>query len=245
MSKQKIIEICTRCKSELQNSFCSNCGQARELTRINGQYILSEIGSVLNFNKGILFTIKELLLRPGLNIQKFILDDRNRLVKPIVYIIICSLTYTILQQLVGFEDGYVAYSYSENVITTSIFEWVSENYGYANVLIAVFIAFWVKIFFRKYEYNFFEILILLLFMMGTGMLIFSFLGIVGSLINLEILDKMSIIGVLYISWGIGQFFDKGKKANYLKAFFSYVLGIFSFTLAILLFGGLINLITGQ
>ena len=37
--------------------------------------MLSELASIFNFNKGFLFTIKELLLRPGLNIQKFILEE--------------------------------------------------------------------------------------------------------------------------------------------------------------------------
>ncbi|MBX2844109.1 MAG: DUF3667 domain-containing protein [Flammeovirgaceae bacterium] len=130
----------------------------KTLERINGKYIWNEISSVLNFDKGILYTIRELLLRPGKNIQIFILEDRNRLVKPIVFIIITSFIYTLAQQLLHFKDYVNAGGFEESAIT-NIFGWIQKNYGYANILMAIFIAGWIKIFFRKYEYNFFEILI--------------------------------------------------------------------------------------
>ena len=238
---QETIENCKNCNSELLGDFCSTCGHPHKLKRINGQYIISEVGSILNFDKGILFTIKEMLLRPGQSIQKFILEDRNRLVKPIVYIIVCSLIYTLIQQLLRFEDGYVNYSDQQGSTTLLIFQWVSNNYGYANILMALFIALWIQIFFRKFGYNFFEILILLCFVMGTGMLLFSIAGIVDSLVSLKIIDKGFLLGILYMAWAIGQFFGK-KIWNYIKAFLAYMLGLITFTFAVLLIGNLIDLL---
>jgi len=240
MSVQEKILKCDHCEKVLSGDFCSYCGRPKEVKRINGQYLLAEIGSVLNFDKGILFTIRELLIRPGSSIRKFIRQDRNRLVKPILFIIICSLTYTILQQLFRFQDGYVNYSFGDKSATALIFNWVSQNYGYSNILMATFSALWIKLFFRKYGFNFFENLILLCFLMGMGMLLFGFFGILSSLIPVNVLDKGFLIAILYISWGIGAFFDKRKAINYFKGFLSYVLGIFSFTLFALLIGFLID-----
>ena len=48
-------EICKNCKSEAMQNYCPNCGTPVALKRINGQYILKEISSVLNFDKGILY----------------------------------------------------------------------------------------------------------------------------------------------------------------------------------------------
>jgi len=243
MSQQKPTkEHCENSKSEIQGEFCSNCGQAKHLKRIDSKYILSELGSVLNFDKGILYTIKELLIRPGKSVRGFIHKDRKRLVKPVVFIIICSLTYTIFQQLLNFEDGYVNYSFDEGSTSTLMFEWVTKNYGYANLTIAIFIALWVKIIFRKHSYNYFEVLILLCFVIGIGMLIFSFFGILDSFINLNIIDKGFLIGVLYISWGIGQFFNGNKLLNSIKGFLSYMLGLMSFTIILLITGIIIDLI---
>lgn len=224
----------------MSGAYCSSCGRPKEVPRINGSYLVSEIGRILNLEKGILFTIRELLIRPGKSIQQFIAEDRNRLVKPIVFIIICSLIYTLVQQLLRFEDSYVNYSFDERSAATALFQWVSGNYGYANILMAMFIALWIGLFFWKSKYNFFEILILLCFMMGMGMLIFSILGIVDSLTSFKILDFGFIIGIIYISWGIGQFFDQKKMMNYVKAFLSYLLGMFTFSIFILLLGTVID-----
>ena len=60
---------CKNCNTEINKNYCPNCGQPTKLKRIDGHYILSEIGSVLNFDKGILFTIRELLLRPGQSVR--------------------------------------------------------------------------------------------------------------------------------------------------------------------------------
>ncbi|PHR71894.1 MAG: hypothetical protein COA67_05755 [Lutibacter sp.] len=242
MKEQEELEYCKKCKKESSDNYCSNCGTSKELKRINKQYIIDEVGSILNFDKGIFYTTKELLIRPGKTVKEFVLNDRNRLVKPIVFIIICSLIYTISQQIFQFEDGYVNYSFDKDSASTTIFDWVTANYGYSNFLISIFIALWIKIFFRKSAYNFFEILILLCFVMGSGMLIFSLFGIIDSYTTLKIVDKGFFIGVVYIIWAIAQFFEGKRVINFLKAMFSYSLGIMTFTIAVLLIGFLIDFI---
>ena len=213
------------------------------LKRIDGRYVWDEISSILNFEKGFLYTTKELFLRPGKTVREFIQKDRNRLVKPIIFIIICSFIYSIIQQIFRFEDGYVGITdFEKESAINSVFEWVSKNYGYSNILMGIFIAFWIKIFFRKYNYNFYEILILLCFVMGIGMLLFAFFGIADSLIDLEIIDKGYSIGILYILWAIAQFFDKKKFTNYLKALVSYLLGMITFMIGIMILGTIIDLI---
>ena len=242
MTEQKQTTFCKNCQSEFIGNFCSHCGRAQALKRIDGKYILSEIGSVFNFDKGILYTIRELLIRPGQSVQNFIHKDRNRLVKPLIFIIVCSLIYTIAQQLLHFEDGYVsAGGFGESSIA-KVFEWIQKNYGYANILMAIFIAFWIKVFFGKNNYNFFEILILLCFVMGVGMLIYSVFGIIESLTKLSVLTFGGIFGVAYASWAIGRFFDKSRKLNYLKSFLSYFLGMITFYIGAIILGLVIDLV---
>lgn len=225
-----------------EKEYCQNCGQLNQVKRIDGKYIMSELGSIFNFEKGILFTVKELLIRPGASIQTFVLQDRNKLVKPIVYIVVCSLFYTLLQSFLRFEDGYVNYSFQGGEASTMEFllNWVSSNYGYANLIMAIFIALWIRIMFKKSQFNMFEILILLCFVMGTAMLIFSFIGLLDSLVAFQILDKGFLLGFLYTAWAIGQFFDRKKFLSYVKAFFAYFLGVLTFSFAVLLTGLIID-----
>lgn len=240
MSEQKQAVICVNCQSQVAGNFCAECGRPKSLSRIDGKYVLSEIIRVINFDKGILFTIKELLIRPGQNIRDFIQKDRNRLVKPVIFLILTSLIYTLAEQILHFEEGYVnAGGFGESA-TTKIFGWIQQNYGYANILMAVFIALWIKLFFRKYNYNFFEILILLCFVMGMGMLIYTVFGITESLTNLRVLHIGSLLAFVYVAWAIGLFFDKKKKLNYLKGFLSYILGMLTFFVGAAALGILID-----
>ena len=238
MSEHPLAIKCKHCNFDFQGQFCSECGKPKHPKRIDAPLILAELASIFNFQKGIFFTIKELLIRPGKSIQKYINEDRTLLVKPISFIILCSLIYIILQNKLLFEDGYLNYTDLKwgNPVSDSIILWISTNYGLANIIMAFFTAFWVKILFENYEYNFFEILILLYFIMGTQMLLFSFFGLVESATNYRVLDKMSIIVILYFSWAVGQFFDGKKKINYLKGLFGYFLGIISFIFTAIILG---------
>lgn len=239
--EQEQTEVCRICSNQITGTYCSSCGHPSTLVRINGKYILNEVRHVVNFEKGLLYSIRELFLRPGVSIRTFIREDRSRLIKPLVFLIVTSLIYTLLQQLLNFEDGYVNYSDSTQTTTTLLFEWVSKNYGYANIIMAIFIALWLKLFFRKYDYNFFETLILLCFMMGMGMVLYAIFGVLQSFMNSKVLDKGFLVGFLYVCWGIARFYDKKKFWNYIKAFFSYLLGFFTFALVVALLGALIDM----
>lgn len=238
------MNICKKCNNEYEGNYCSNCGHPQKVERINGRYILSEIGSVLNLEKGIFFTIKELLIRPGENIRTFISEDRNRLVKPVMFIIVTSLVYTVFVRIFHFEDGYIDYNFDDFQGSSLglIFKWISEHYGYSNIIMAVFIVMWLKLFYRKYDHNFFEILILMCFVMGMGMLMLAFLGFLESVTHLRIIDYAVNLVFIYMFWAIGQFFDKRKILNYIKAIISYVLGLVTFLLAAFGIGILIDLI---
>ena len=72
------------------------------------------------------------------------------------------------------------------------------------------------------------------------MLLFAFFGIADSLIDLKIIDKGYLIGIIYILWAIVEFFDKKKFMNYPKAIFSYFLGMLTFMIGIYLLGGMID-----
>ena len=238
------MNICKKCKSEFHGNYCSSCGHPQKIARINGRYILSEIGSVLNFQKGIFFTIKELLVRPGQNIKAFITDDRDRLVKPIMFILITSLIYTLVNSFFHLEDGFIdgtshALEGTKSV-TLKILKWVQEHYGYANIIMALFIGLWLKVFFKKNHYNIFEILILLCFVMGIGMLIYSIFGIIKGLTQCNVTEFGAIMAFIYTVYAIGQFFDQRKIGSYFKGLISYLFGMITFTFVAMAIGIVID-----
>ncbi|MCS3529429.1 DUF3667 domain-containing protein [Chryseobacterium sp. JUb7] len=223
----------------MSEEFCSNCKQTVKPKRIDGRYIIHEIEHVLHFERGILYTIRELLIRPGENIKNFITENRSRLVKPIIFIIVTSLIYTLISKFFHIEEGYIKLD-AEGSQMQSINNWVQSHYGYSNIIMGGFIAFWLKIFFRKYDYNFFEILILLCFILGMEMLIFSVFALFEGLIKFPLMQIAAVIVFIYFSWAVGQFFDKTKVSSYAKALVSYILGMITFGLSI----GIVGLLAG-
>ena len=234
---------CKNCDSEVTLNYCPNCGEPAKLKRINGHYIMHEIEHVLHFERGILYTARELLINPGQSIRNFISENRSRLVKPIIFIIVTSLIYTIISHYFHIEDEYVKQQgLPENSAVVKILKWLQGNYGYMNILTGGFIALWLKVFFKKYGYNFFELLIMLCFVLGISMLIFAFFSLIEGLTDIKLLSVAGIIGIIYLIWAVGNFFEKNKIGNYFKALLSYILGFITFFIAFGLIGITIDLL---
>ncbi len=231
---------CTNCKAEVSLNFCPNCGQPSSVERIDGRYILKEIGSVLNVQRGILYTIKAMAIHPGKSVRVYLTEHRSRLVKPIVFIFVTSLFYSLCMAIFNFEDGYVGYVEDDGSTTNSLFRWVQDNYGYANLMMGVLIALWTKLFFRKHPFNLFEILILLCYVMGMGMFMLAIFGVVEGLTSLKVLQFGAILLFVYTTWAMGQFFDGRKVSSYLKALFAYLFGLLAFSLLLFAIGGFVD-----
>ena len=235
---------CKNCDTEINQNYCPNCGKAATLKRIDHHYIVHEITHLLHFEKGILYTIKQLFTKPGTAVRNFINEDRSRLVKPVVFIIVTSLVFSIISHFFHIES-FVSYKDTDNRSTVDkMFKWGDVNSGYANIIIGIFIALWVKLFFRKYGYNLYEILILLCFVTGISMIIFSASALLQALTHIPLMKASGIVGLAYCTWAIGDFFDKYQKSSYVKSFFAYVLGLVSFSISMILVGTIIDKLFG-
>ncbi len=154
------------------------------------------------------------------------------------------MIYTILNHLFHIEDSYVKYhenGETPNMVGSMVI-WIKEHYGYSNIMMGVFIALWLKLFFRKYDFNFYEILIMLCFVMGMGMIIFSIFVVIQGVTHLNFMSIASVIGVVYCVWAIGQFYDKKKPLSYIKSLFAYILGMNTFWILPVIIGTIIDLL---
>jgi len=233
---------CNSCKNNLNGNFCANCGQPSQLKRIDQHYILHEIEHLLHFEKGIPYTIKELLIAPGKNVKEFLRDNRSRLVKPVLFIVVTSLVYTVINNFFHLEQGYVDFKGEQTTATGIIFSWIQSHYGYTNIIMGIFISAWIKLFYKKYDYNFFEILILLCFVMGTSMLIIAVFAFLKGITQSNLMHVDGVIPLIYTVWAIGQFFDNTLVSSYWKALIAYLLGMITFMVFAILLGVLIEIL---
>jgi len=170
----------------------------------------------------MVYTIKNVLISPGDSVRQFITEDRYRFVKPITFLFITALIYALVSTQFNVKTS--NYDGPEGVISV-IMNWLIGNPGYLNTIIVLFVAFWIKIFFKKAGYNFFEIVILLCFVFGITTLFDSVAIFFQGITHLNLIQTSMSIGVIYATWAIGQFFDKKRAASYTKAFLSYLLGV--------------------
>jgi len=211
--------------------YCPICGQPAKLKKIDKHYIIQELGDFLFANKGMVYTIKNVLIKPGESVRRFITEDRYRFVKPVTFLFITALIYAIVNQIFNVSivdhvpQNYMPQVDLKNFVPTTslLLDSAFTHPGYWNIIMIVFITFGIKIFFRKFGYNFFEIFILCCFVFGITTLFETILTIIREVTHLKLQILMSI-SIIYLTWAIGQFFDKKKAASYIKAFLSYVFG---------------------
>ena len=106
----------------------------------------------------------------------------------------------------------------------TVSEWLRANYGYSNILVGLFIALCLKLLFFKKSFNYFELLVLLFYLMGVSMIFYGILIIVESLSGWSLFMSGGIIGMIYTIWGVGQFYDGKPLSTYGKSILAYVLG---------------------
>lgn len=81
----KNVRHCLNCNNVLNDNFCSKCGQSARTSRVNAKHLVEELQyGLLHINKGLLYTTKELLLRPGLTIKNYLAGKRVKYTKPLL-----------------------------------------------------------------------------------------------------------------------------------------------------------------
>lgn len=238
---------CQNCGQGATGNYCSNCGHHHELKRIDRSYAFQEFLNLIGFEKGFFFTCRELLIRPGAIIREYISKNRQRITRPVTFLILTSVIYTLISHYFTTENPYSELSekmYGDSSLK-NIMKWVQENYGYANLLMILPITLWSLLFFGKYQYNFYETFVVICYVMGMGMLIFLFEPILNKFsVNTFIINEsvIMLIAMLYMGWAIGQSYEK-KIINYIKGFFAYSFGFITFQIVTIAIGITYDIIT--
>lgn len=92
---------CANCTTTFEGRFCPACGQPAHTERITGRYLLHEVPhSIFHVDKGLLFTMKELFVRPAATITEYLAGKRARHFKPLAYVVVLSALSSFVAHLV-------------------------------------------------------------------------------------------------------------------------------------------------
>ncbi|HWW39836.1 DUF3667 domain-containing protein [Pedobacter sp.] len=217
-----------------------NLEKGNKLKRIDSSYIIHEITHLLHLESGFLFTVKQLFIRPGKLVRSFIFEDRSKITKPIIFLIFSATLFTVIFHF--FHIKYEFFSLNQKIGNIdqylekkALSEWVNNHIGYTSLIIGFFIALWLKVFFRKHNYNIYEITVLLCYSFGQTLLIIVVFSLLEFLLKIKLIAIIGVFtGYFYIFWSIGQFFGEKKIINYVKTILCCILGAISFRLILIL-----------
>ncbi|MDR1091475.1 MAG: DUF3667 domain-containing protein [Prevotella sp.] len=206
---------CKNCGESVEHNYCSNCGQSIETGRINLHYLSHEIQhSVLHVDRGILYTIKELLIRPGHTIKNYLDGKRVNYFKPFAFVIILGTLYGFIahffnaypeSSLIPDDADIEAAEYNKMAL-----EWIYGHYSVVMLTLTPIIALSSYLVFRKSIYNYFEHLIMYSYIVGIQILIL----LVGYIFyynfsSVWFVVITSFLSLCYNVWVLIQIFSKG------------------------------------
>jgi hypothetical protein len=88
--------LCKNCDNLVKNNYCDVCGQVINTPRINFSNLFQQALSIFNTDRGLLFTVRNLITRPGQMIKEYLAGKRACYSKPITFVFLFSTLYTLL-----------------------------------------------------------------------------------------------------------------------------------------------------
>jgi len=233
---------CLNCKNEVEGSYCSNCGQKATAMRYTLNGILRQtFYSVTEIDdKGIVHTMKKLSLEPGKSIRNYIDGKRMQLYPPVKYLFFVGAIGTFLVLRYHFmsltteenQQG-LLYVLFANVFPFLSAEFLNRFFLYAeefttvvNILTIPVFSLFTFIYFRKYEINFAETLILNTYITGHQLLLLIPFIIPNELFPAHkstFIDIYGIITMVYNIWVLITFFRIPFLQGLYRSFFAIIM----------------------
>ena len=83
--------------------FCPGCGQPTPAHRIDWHFLGHELEhSVLHMDRGILYSLRQLMLRPGRLMRDYIDGRRGNHVKPLLLIMVSAAAVVLLNRFIAY-----------------------------------------------------------------------------------------------------------------------------------------------
>lgn len=222
--------VCKNCNHVFEGNFCSNCGQTAHTHAVDWHYIWHEIPhSIWHLDRGILFTARQLLTRPGYAIREYLEGKRVQHYRPLAFAfmfgaISAFLYFNIsLKSLADFTEGFqkgVSDGINEKGNGARAAQQVQAELGYlikkyyATLIVALIPlrAWLMSLFFRKRGLNYPQHLLANTFITGleslVSVLIFPLLWILDGTPAFLLVSILSSVvsGIVYGAMSYVQLF---------------------------------------
>lgn len=241
--------VCKNCYAECSDNYCSNCGQRSSVKRLDLPYMRDQIVvGLFQLERGIVYTIVQLLTRPGHSIREYIEGKRVKHFKPFAFLFVAATIYVIANKILGHEtaindflqgfygncescEGDEAIDKAGNTLT----QWIN-NYQVYVILISILLFSIASYFaFSRFEYNLIEHLVLNFYIAGFQLLMYTIFSLFPMDEDSMIVLIPFVVGMIFNGYTYFQFFrDKswGRVAGSLLLAYCIFLVFLVFTVVI-------------
>lgn len=163
-------EKCKNCEQIITGNYCADCGQ-KKFKKIDQKYVFEELQyTFLHANKGLLYSVKNILKNPGKTAREFIEGKRVNHYKPILLAFVLSGIATFISyKVLGLNEMIKAYNADKHVDSQFMDDLMSGLSSYSSILMIFSIpllALTTKISFRKWGHNYYEHIVLIAYIIS-------------------------------------------------------------------------------
>jgi len=244
---------CQNCSTLILNNFCDNCGQ-KKFKKIDRKYIIDEIQyTCIHMNKGLLYSVKNIIKNPGKTARVFVEGNRINHYKPILLVFLLSgISAFISFNILGLKEKMSAF-YSDQAINSEFLnDYLTFTSSYSSLIMLMLVpifAITTKLAFRKWGHNYYEHIVINAYIVCVYTL-FSIL-IVSPLMfffrhDLDTFKTLSSLSLIAVPFILVLFFkefykEKPLKNVILRVLLTLVITIAGFVIVMILsvIGGII------
>jgi len=224
-----ILNECKNCGTSFEGNYCSHCGQKANVKRFMLKNIHGEfIHGFFHVNHGILFTIKELFIRPGISIRGYISGKRVTYFNPFTYLVLLSI-------LAGFgfsHSGMLEHVRENFMASGETLQFTRKHFSYRLLLSIPAYTLMTWILFRSFKYNFAEHFIVNTFLMSQSTLIYCIWLLILKVVNpdqqsFQILFSCAHLSVvIYLTISMFSLFNSGNPIlRWIKSITAVITGL--------------------
>jgi len=216
---------CKNCGTSFNGDFCNNCGQRR----LNGRLKLKDVFAnsldlLFNVDKGIIFTTKELTIRPGTVVSEYLDGKRIKYFSPFKFLIVFVAINTFLSLKIteyGTKARIIDISETNSNTLTLL---LNDYWDLLSLLMVPIYATLSTLLFKEYNYT--EHLVLNSYVIGYQ----NLLGSIYYLLFLIFCPDCGtgiypmLLGLLFFTWCYMHLFKKRPILTFIKLIATFVLG---------------------
>jgi hypothetical protein len=183
---------CNNCNTVFEGNYCNNCGQKAGVERFTLKHLPGEfLHGFFHVHGGLIFTIKELFIRPGVTLRGYISGKRVDYFNPFTFLVLISLVGGFLYKWSGVPE------HLNDIFLASgdTIRFTSKYFSYRMLLTIPAYALMCSIIYRSFKYNFAEHLIVNTFLISQSIVVMA----VWLLIVIMVKPGSMVFEILYIS----------------------------------------------